>query len=962
MKLLRIILALSVACVLPGLVLGATVGKITGVVTDAQTKEPLVGVSVQVVGTNMGAVSDAEGGYTILNVPVGTYTLKMSLVGYAEVQISNVEVSADLASYQNQELSSRVTDIGKTIQVTAERPLVVKDKTTTINIVKRDELLAMPVRGFEQVVGIQNSVVRIKSNLDVRQRGQRESVGGVGQELNLRGGRPSEVAYYVDGFSQQDPLSGISTSNISNNAIKEVSVTAGAFSAEYGYVASGIVNVVTNSGTEKYKGNAEIVTDNMWGKTHSYDQNSYSADFGGPIPGTTKGFFFFSGERRWLGDREPSSITKDVIENYSLASRFGDSPQRLPSNTLDGWSYQGKLDYNFKPTLKAGLSFNGSLDKWQEYRHSRLFTPEHMPRYKDKNVGINAKVTHTLNANTYYNLSASYYLTERIRGDGVLFDNLAAYKRTGVLDRSFPNPEEDEQNLFYEDSAAIRASFYDSRILPGSPEDTIVGYQSAYWANFLHRKSSYIGFKGDLTDRVSEHHTLKAGFDFQRHTLRYFENLDATLGYTKNLVNRYGFDQNGEESDAEGYANDTKHPYNLGLYTEDRFEWQSLVVSAGVRFDYFDYKALRIKDVLNPLDPGNVTGVDTLDPGDLEPSKKFTRVSPRLGVAFPVSDATQLHINYGKFYQRPDLLRLYLGYDFFEARVSAGSYYPFASPNLAPEKTTQYEFGITHQLGEFTALDVTAYYKDVSDLTQIFHQSPSSPRVYDFFANTDYGTIKGVDFEFRMRRTRNITLNLKYTLGYSTGTGSYAQSQYIVAWQNPQFPPKTTAPLDYDQRHSIIGVFDIRSHKGEGPRLGNTFILENTGLDILVRAASGTPYTPIKVDNAITLAAFTPQPIGSINSARLPWTFRIDLKLERVISVRGYSLTPYLQVLNLLDRDNVYGVYETTGKPNETGWLGTAEGTTFVQNNGDYEYRLKQDNPSNYGIPRMILVGLRASF
>ena len=331
MKLKCLTLVMLMLCLLAGTAMSATVGKITGVITDSQTKEPLVGVSVSVVGTTMGAMTNEDGQYNIMNVPVGTYVLKLTAVGYATVEISNVEVSADLATYQNETMSSQATDLGKTIQVTTERPLVLKDKTTTVNIVKRDELLAMPTRGFDQVVGIQNSVVRMQSNVDVRQRGQREPVGGTGSELNLRGGRPSEVAYYVDGFSQQDPLTGNSTTNINNNAIKEVQVTSGAFSAEYGNVASGIVNVTTNSGSNEYHGNAEIVTDNLVGSSRSYDNNYYSADFGGPIPGTEKGYFFLSGEKRWLGDREPSSRTDEIWEEYVLSERF-DGTRRLPNN------------------------------------------------------------------------------------------------------------------------------------------------------------------------------------------------------------------------------------------------------------------------------------------------------------------------------------------------------------------------------------------------------------------------------------------------------------------------------------------------------------------------------------------------------------------------------------------------------------------------------------------------------
>jgi outer membrane receptor protein involved in Fe transport len=960
MKLKCLSLVLPLLCVLTGVALGAVTGKITGVITDAQSKEPLVGVSVQVVGTTMGAQTNEDGRYTILNVPVGTYVLKISTVGYAPLEISNVEVSADLASYQSHSMTSQVTDLNQVITVTAERPLVIKDQTTSMNILRRDEILAMPTRGFDQVVGIQNSVVRMKSNVDLRQRGFRESSGPAATEMNLRGGRPSEVAYYVDGFSQQDPLSGLSTANINNNAIKEVSVVAGAFSAEYGHVSSGIVNVVTNSGSDKYSGNLEVVSDNLVGATHSYDQNFYAGDFSGPLPGLKNGFFFFSGERRWLGDRQPSSKTKEMVERFDLQNQFGDNYQRLPSNTQSGWSYQGKIDYSFSPSMKLALSANGSVDNWREYRHERIFDYNHDPRYEDKNFGANAKITHTLGANTFYNLSASYFVTQRFRGDNQKWKDLQSYQRP------FADPEEDPSNLFlaWNEDITVKASVLDSTIAPGSPDDTdvVVAGQQAYWANYLKRKAAYVGLKGDMTHKVNDQHTLRAGFDFQRHTLRYFEDLDATSAYTPLFVNRYGYDANGEESDTLSWKNSAKHPINLGIYLEDRFDLQNMVINAGLRFDYFDYKALRNIDATNPLDPGRLTGVDTLDEGDFEASKKYSRLSPRLGIAFPISDKTQFHINYGKFFQRPDLRNLYVGYDFFAARITGGSFYPFASPNLEPEKTTQYEVGVTHQLGTNTAFSVTAYYKDVQDLTQIFHVSPANPNTYDIFGNIDFGTIKGLDFELKMRRTRSISLDLKYTLSYAEGTGSYSQSRYIIAWQNPNEPMKTTAPLDYDQRHNFSAIIDLRAGKHEGPKLGDFYLLENTGVNFLVMASSGVPYTPLRVDNSVTLAAYTPIPTGPINSQSLPWTFRIDMKLERMIKVGKYTLTPYLWVRNLLDRDNVLAVHETTGKADENGWLNTSAGQDFANTYGSYGYNLIQFNPKNWDIPRMFLFGLRASF
>jgi outer membrane receptor protein involved in Fe transport len=660
---------------------------------------------------------------------------------------------------------------------------------------------------------------------------------------------------------------------------------------------------------------------------------------------------------------------------FGLDTLYADNPQRLPNNSLSGWSYQGKIDYDFNPNVKLSLTGNGSVDNWREYRQEWALNSDHGPRYEDKNLGLNAKITHTLNANTFYNLSASYFKTSRLRGDGVVFDDYEAYERKyewgdGEID-DVVNPEYDDFDMFWVPSEEITVISDPDTTIDGTDtlitRDTVVLDEASYYAGYLDRRASYIGFKGDLNSQVNDNHTIKTGFDFQYHTLRYFRNLDATKGFQETRVNRYGFDEVGNTADPDGFMNDTKHPINLGLYVQDRFEWKGMVVNAGLRFDYFDYRAKRVIDPVNPFKEEDLT---KLDEADLENTEKFSRVSPRLGISFPVSPKTQMYINYGKFYQRPDLDKLYVGYDFWEARVTAGSYFPFASPNLEPEKTTQYEVGITQQLGDNVALTIGAYYKDVEDLTQIetFIEVDPSIRSYSVFDNIDYGTIKGVDIALNMRRTRHLRLDLKYTLSYATGTGSYAQSAYVINWSNPKNPIKTTHPLDYDQRHNLTGVFDWQWGAKEGPKLGETFLLENTSLNVLMYALSGTPYTPTYPYDEATESAVRPDPRGPINSARKPWNFSIDLQFERAFTVGNFTLKPYVMVRNLLDWENEIGVYESTGEPDQTGFLNTEAGQTNVQNaiadGTDYieRYELKQHNATNYSIPRMVWFGLRVSF
>ncbi len=993
---LLLVIALLV-CLASGTVWSAVTGRISGVIVNSETGQPIPGATVSVVGTSLGGITDVNGKYTVLNVPVDNYTLRISSVGYRTLEVSNVSVSADLATFQDQTLAPTTEALEDVIRVTAESPLIIMDKTASVNIVKRDELLALPTRGFEEVVGIQTGVVQVKPNLGPRGlRGQRESSNV--PELNIRGGRPSEVAYYVDGFSQQDPLSGNSTANISNNAIKEVSIVAGGFPAEYGHVASGIVNVTTLSGGTKYHGNAEIVTDN-WGDSFkgAYDQNWYTFDLSGPIPGLDKAFFFGSIERRYHGDREPSSVTESVLPG---------APDRLLNNWLDGWAYQGKIDYKFTDNVQFSLSGNGSIDKWSEYTHSYLFASEHMPYYEDENLGLNAKLTHTLGAHTFYNLSGSYFSTERFRGDGVHRQDLWAYGRPGG------NPRNDGMNLFRAWDNMNLTPLLDSvgdpvidsngdtvKVQNFTPTDYVTdtvdgvvrtfigpGDEGHVYDDYLKRKASYWGFKGQLTHEANAVHTFKGGFEFNRHTLRFYQHFFPVNVYTGlsgggfQDANRYGYDEYGEESESQDWRNDTKHPIDFAFYLQDRLEHKGLIVTAGIRFDYFDYKALRLRNPELPLDPdSNFADADTtndnfiqsLEPGDTEASEAFKRLSPRLGIAFPISEKTQMRMSYGKFYQRPELQNLYVGYDFLSYKVNVGGYYvSFGNPNLEPPKTTAYEIGISRLLGENTSFDVNFFYKDVSDLVQVYNQ-PSRPTSFASYRNSDYGTIKGMEFQIKTRRTNQITMDLKYTYSLANGTGSYANSSGNVAWTNSD-DPRSTAPLDFDQTHKFVGIFDLRYGKNEGPRLGDTYPLQHLGVNVIFLAASGLPYTPVEITNEATLGAFAPIVTDVRNSREMPWNLIIDLKLERGFSFGQFTLSPYLWVKNLLDRDNAIQVWEGSGRPNSTGWLETPEGQSFVGLHseiedasgltGEQKYELAQFQPQNYANPRMVYFGMRAAF
>jgi outer membrane receptor protein involved in Fe transport len=292
----------------------------------------------------------------------------------------------------------------------------------------------------------------------------------------------------------------------------------------------------------------------------------------------------------------------------------------------------------------------------------------------------------------------------------------------------------------------------------------------------------------------------------------------------------------------------------------------------------------------------------------------------------------------------------------------------FGNPNLKPEETTAYELGFTHTPTDRSRIQATAYYKDVKNLVEITN-IPSSPNSFSSYRNRDFATIKGFDLAYTLRRVGFVAMGANYSLSWAQGTGSVSQSQRDIAWTASE-TPKISTPLAFDQRHKLSANLDFRYNAGQGPTVGGSRIFENTGLNILVNAASGTPYTPTNVYNEVTLAAVATQPIGPLNSRYGPWTFQVDAKLNKTFALGRQSLDVYMWVLNIFDRDNVNLVYTGSGSAKTTNFLDTAEGQAFLATNADTygedvareRYRLAEQDPTLHGIPRMVRFGARLSF
>ncbi len=978
----KILLVCAAVCLIPAVAVSQVTGTIAGQVIERETGEPLPGVNVTLENTLRGAITDYEGFFRILNVPVGGYTLKASFVGYKEVSVQDVRVSVDHTTEINFELDPTTLELGEAIIVTAQKDLIRKDETNTHIISTAEDIAVLPVRGLQEIASLTAGVVKAE-NSDV---------------MNIRGGRGGESAVYIDGVLVNDPYNNAVRVYLPNDAIEEMSVQTGGFNAEYGDAMSGIIIATTKTGAKNYKGAFEVITDGFLSTdskefgldTYSYGYNEYTASLSGPIYPGSNHSFYFSGARRWKQDQTPSW----GWANYdSKPSAFKGGV--IPGNNDQDWSATGKLRMQFTQEIdvKASLVWTDRIysSTGDVFGMNPLFiyNTEHAPEWTSQHRSFNVTFTHTPAANTYYDVKFNYFYTFRENYDRYFKDDLWAYGDP----RYNPLPDD---NSYYGQS-------YNERI---EPDYFAPGAQ---YDDYFKNKTTYWGVDFDITHQLKDH-TLKAGFEYKYHTLREYRMLEPVKLATKSDlttleryrladVRFYGYDITGSEVNSGDYFNvarnealvpisgfDKQAPYNpiiMSAYLQDKIEFSDLVLNLGFRYDRIDPNAWQFREQEATLDEnGNVVsgtgmfgGNEIFDKSDVEDSKVHNYVSPRIGVAFPVSEMTVFHGQFGKFYQAPQLADLYLSPFFLDSWVNRGGYFTtLDNPNLEPPKTTSYEIGFKHRIGEYAALSLTAFYKETEGLVQIIPVQTDVTEIA-FTYNGDFGVIKGFDLLLTLARNNNFAARFNYELQFASGTGSATASNFDIAWQDGGAGnfPKFTMPLDFEQRHTGSINLDYRLNENEGPSLFGYPAFENTGLNLLLSFNSGHPYTRMRVQNANPFSGrydndgVSEIPLTAVNAETTPWNFRFDLKLDRRINLplENSALTLSMYVLNLFNTENVKNIWITTGLPNNTGYLATSSGAEYFSNLSVADrqnYLMRETDFFNYGIPRQIRLGAKLEF
>lgn len=893
---------------------GGVTGKLTGKVTDADTREPLTGANIIVEETLLGAATDENGYYVILNIPPGIYNVKASIIGYADYTVRDVRVEIDLTMTLDFQMKTEVLE-GEEVIVTAEKKVIKKDVASSQRNISADRIIDLPVTSVEEVVGLQAGI----EGLSVRQ-------GGI-----------NELSMMVDGFSLKDDRTGRPISGIPLSSVQEIMIQSGGFNAEYSDLQAGVINIVTKEGNSnnyifdfdvKYSPPAPkhfgpsvydrdsyylrpyLDDDVSWTGTENgawseHMQNQYpsfqgwikrseellndddpkndltplgaqrrflwehrrkgdiqkpdydiDAGFGGPVP-------FIGG---MLGNlRFYTSYKKDKDMYMVPLSREGYLDRTWITKLTSDITPKVKLQVStFLKETKASTSSgigNPShfRDIWDvadafggtSQEESKIWYPEYYSRTDINTWMVSGKVAHILSQKSYY-------------------EAVFEYSKTGY--HTYPGDSLNRE--------------LDNDILPGAPEfyvdDAPFGFEwklspsiNSYMMGAKSNsrdstKTSRLKLRFDFVSQINKNNQIKTGIQFERFTY------DMNFGAINPAL-----------PVGRPWTRWKQNPYQYGVYVQDKLEFEGWIATAGLRMEYFDPNG-RWYDV----DPYDKTLFSKNYEESLE--KEFPRKKakgtltflPRLGISHPITVNSKLYFNYGHMRQKfvPDYL-------FGIRRVFGNQMSRLGDPELPMEKTIMYELGYDHSLLDQYLIHIAAYYKDKSDQAgRIQYESADNTVSYSQYANNVYQDVRGLELEIRKRRGEWLTGFINFTYSVYTDGHFGVRERYQNPSKQRKYTEKVSTQVQYKPLPRPKMNFNIAFHSPFrwGPTFGNQRILGgwNISLTGFWKAGAYANYGNVS---------------GVTNNVQWKDSYNVDLRGSKSLDFKKIRIAFVFDVYNVLN-------------------------------------------------------------
>ncbi len=932
-----------------------TAGKISGVVIDAQTGEPLIGTNILILGTSLGAATDIDGNYIILNIPPGKYDLHASMVGYERAIQKGVIINSGRTTHADFNLKATAIE-QEAIVIEATRPDVQPEKTSTSEIIRSDEVFHMA--GMRDV----GNVIALAADVT---------------DGHFRGGRSGEELYTLQGMGIVNPLDNSSAFLPIMSAVEEVEVITSGFGAQYGNAQSGVVNISMKEGKPD-KWRTQIDTRmRLAGRKH----------FGPSVYDTSVNQYLTTLKKlsSWLAVEGQDVYYKRMVDN--ITSMFGrDSMiQAMVARRL--WEAQARRDmgkdYGNNIDNSIEIATGGPLDETK-----RMFIalrsnvtwpvfPTEKPNVEQQLMG---NIVTDVGGNASIRLSGGY-LNQKSNiftsANGLGFYSWLWDRDLSILQRNVTNTQ-----LGLRFTQAISSStFYEMKLnylriktdqgSPVSPSyvaDSLLQTYMTEWSkmiatvrsgpdqftygsgndDFRDELLNTVSFEASITSQVTKSHLLNAGLQF----------------------NQYFIDVNNNSNvrNPDGWTIDkySARPYELGLYAQDKMEFEGMIANVGLRLDVWNQNMDYYKDIFSPYRyyTSDSTFIYNKELSPKSSSPILGRLQPRVGISFPVSVSTVFHLNYGAFMQRPSFQYI------ISSRVShrkvLDQLATLGNPRLEPQTTNSYDIGVIQGLGEGFTLDVSGYYKDVKNLIQSASFKDREEIAYSTYVNRDYADIRGFRISLNKKRG-SITGIINYQYSIATGKSSTPFNASPAYSEDPntgkkiedmQNVPIKDILLDFDRTHNVIINLAYMTGEGWGPEIFGVYPFDYITISSNSFIRSGRPYT------------YNTSGVKEINNKRTPNEYNTNLKVtKRISNFFGAKATMYFEVFNLFnnqilnysyifDQSNDYSTgnilrYELYSLESEQGirYVNQRNAPPFLM---DHSFLIYSNSPRSYNIGLII--------
>lgn len=832
-------------------------------------------------------VSSPEGSFVLPSLPPGRYTLRAHLEGFGPIQMENIVLNVDDRLAVRIQL--KVAPVGAAVTVVAE-PARVSTSPAVSTVIDRQFVENLPLNGrsFQSLLELTPGVVMTKSNADESGQfsvnGQRTNanyflVDGVSANVGIMSAPSLDTlpGQSGSGSSQAMNALGLTSGLVSVDALQEFRVQTSSYAPEFGRMPGGQISMVTRSGTNSYRGSIfeyfrdESMDASDWFQKRAHlpkpplMQHDFGGVVGGPISRNKLFFFFFSYEGLRL--KEPQTKVASVPTLAVRQSAAAELQPLINAFPLPTGADRGNGLQEFVASY-SDPSHADSTSLKIDHHTPRLTTfvrVNHAPSYiRQRSGNARSYIVETNQNASGITATATWIISTRLLHDSRLNYTVNDAPSSWMPD-NFGGATPPPVSVFG----------------PGlTPENSTLFFATTGglgwgWGKTGPYKQRQINVVDTLTFSTSSH-SWKFGLDYRRmfpqvsggesgfETLRIlFPNLS---GNGTGLYFRYVMDR-AERAVAFD---------NLSLYAQDTWRTSGrLTMDYGIRWELVPPphaiqgpQAITLQNLDDPYG-GHLS---IAPPGTPLWLTRYDKFAPRLGASYVLSRKPGaelvLRAATGVFYDLGYGLvaSSYAGFPFVASKLANGVPVPVNAatkeppklgvdpprflyvmdPNLDLPLTYQWNVAVEQAVGSKQTLTVTYVGAAGRKLLKrdLYHQVlldwPGQSIEVNVNRNRGFSSYRGLQLQFQRRLSAGLQALVSYTLGHARDTSSSDARTNIPPELLP--PEKDFGDSDFDVRHVLAAALTYQT-PGVGSGGVVTQLTRNWGLDLMLRARSGFPYT-----------------------------------------------------------------------------------------------------------------------